>query len=984
MERVFGLPAGPLSLSLAVILALSVGAVTVLALRNLVFLKIGLRNIPRRRGRSVLIVVGLMLGTTIIAASLLTGDTMARAVRSTVVESLGVIDETVTGGTSADLADVTGLAAAKPYFAAGAAVEAVDAATASLPVDGVAAAIIEPVAAQHVAGGRTEPRVTLFAPDAARADLFGLADVSGLEAGEVLLNEDAADELQAPVGSTIKILVGDHLAELTVAGVGAYQGTTADGSAVLMSLRGAQDLLDRAGEANQILVSNDGDATAGVVHTDAVEAAIDAAVGPLGLDAQPSKRDGLDAADATGNVFVQLFTTFGSFSMAAGILLIFLIFVMLAAERRPEMGMARAVGTQRRHLVQTFLYEGAAYDLAAAAVGSLLGIGVSYVMVRAVASAFTEEGLDLTYSVSGRSLLIAYAIGVLLTLAVVAASAWRVSRLNIVSAIRDIPEASERGHRRLRWVGVVAGVVLGAAMAASGVTSHVYLPWMLGVSIVIMSLVPIVKLTGRSERLAYTSAGAFLLVWWMLPLSTFDSIFGELSKDFSIWIASGLVIVVAATWLITYNADVLLGLAASLTAPFRSLRPVAKMAVAYPLKSRFRTGVTMAMFMLVVFTLVTGSTIPTAFIRSFDDVERFGGGFDIRVSTAPAAAVADLRAELPTDVADDVVASGAQSFLPIEARQDGTGREFARYLLRGVDDAFMAESTYAFSAMARGYDTPEEVWTALADAPGLAVVDAFVAPRRDQWGFGIPPDFQLSGFYIEDAEFDPVPVVVHDPLTGTSLEVTVIGVLSDNTPMDMAGITVSQDQLAPFGERALPTVHHLAVRDGADPAIVADAIEASLLARGVEAETYADLLDDQVGANMLFIQLVQGFMALGLVVGVAALGVISARAVVERRQQLGMLRAIGFQPEMIRRVLLAETSIVALSAIAAGTLLGLVLSYNVIADSKNQVGSNVTFAVPWLYLGVIFTVVIAAALLTTLLAAHRATRIYPAEALRYQ
>ena len=63
------------------------------------------------------------------------------------------------------------------------------------------------------------------------------------------------------------------------------------------------------------------------------------------------------------------FTTFGSFSIAAGILLIFLIFVMLAAERRGEIGMARAIGTRRGHLVEMFVFEGAAYDLAAAAVG---------------------------------------------------------------------------------------------------------------------------------------------------------------------------------------------------------------------------------------------------------------------------------------------------------------------------------------------------------------------------------------------------------------------------------------------------------------------------------------------------------------------------------------------------------------------------------------------------------------------------------------
>ena len=92
-----------------------------------------------------------------------------------------------------------------------------------------------------------------------------------------------------------------------------------------------------------------------------------AASAPLGLEADPTKQDALEAADEAGSAFMSFFTTFGTFSIAAGILLIFLIFVMLAAERRSEMGIARAVGTRRGHLVQMFLFEGAAYDLVAAA-----------------------------------------------------------------------------------------------------------------------------------------------------------------------------------------------------------------------------------------------------------------------------------------------------------------------------------------------------------------------------------------------------------------------------------------------------------------------------------------------------------------------------------------------------------------------------------------------------------------------------------------
>ncbi len=986
MSRVFGLPAGPLAVTLALVLAAALGAVAVLALRNLVFLRMGVRNIPRRRGRTVLIVTGLMLGTSIIAAALLTGDTMASAVRSSAVRSLGAIDETVTAGTDASITGTEVVTATKPYFDAAPAVAAMDAAAASLPVDGVAAAIMEPVAAQHAAAGRTEPRLGLLAPDPARAGALGLGDVSGLADDEVLLTDKAAEELRAPPGSTIAVLVADRVAEVRVAGVGPYHGTgTADGLGVLMSLPAAQRLLDRPGAVNHVLVSNTGGETEGARSTGRVEPALDAALAPLGLDAQPAKQDALDDAAATGDAFVQLFTTFGTFSMAAGVLLIFLIFVMLAAERRPEMGMARAVGIQRRHLVQTFLFEGTVYDLAAAVVGVALGVAVSYVMVRAVARTFTGEGLDPGYTISARSLWISFALGVLLTLVVVTLSAWRVSRLNIVSAIRDLPEPAERRRRRGRWALVAVGLVIGVLMAVAGASGQAFLPWMLGVSIVLMAIVPIVRLLGVGDRAAYTAAGGSLVVLWLLPLGFFDRFFGEMSMDFTIWVVGGLILVVAATWLITYNADVLLGAVAWLASPFARLRPVAKMAVAYPLKSRFRTAVTLSMFMLVVFTLVTGSTIPAAFTRAFDDVGRFGGGFDVRVTTAPAASVGDLRADLPPDVASDVEVDAAQSFVPVEAAQDGTGRPFERYPLRGLDQSFLDHTTYEFSAMAPGYASDAAVWAALAADPSLAVVDSFVAPRRAKWGFGAMPAFQLSGFYVEDGTFDPVPVTVHDPLTGTTMPLTVIAVLNDSAPFTMAGITLNQAALAPFGDRAVPTVHHLAVHPGADPTAVADAVESSLLARGAEAKTYAAILHDAVAANMLFIQLVQGFMGLGLIVGVAALGVVSARSVVERRQQLGMLRAIGFQPEMIRRTLLAETSIVAGSAIVVGTVLGLVLSYNVIADSQSQPGyQHLTFAVPWLNLVVIFGTVIVAALLTTAVAARPATHLYPAEALRYQ
>ncbi|GIT02405.1 MAG: hypothetical protein CM1200mP27_10300 [Chloroflexota bacterium] len=62
----------------------------------------------------------------------------------------------------------------------------------------------------------------------------------------------------------------------------------------------------------------------------------------------------LDEADRAGSGVTSIFIIMGLFSIMVGVLLIFLIFVMLAAARRAEMGMARAVGAKRRHLIQMF------------------------------------------------------------------------------------------------------------------------------------------------------------------------------------------------------------------------------------------------------------------------------------------------------------------------------------------------------------------------------------------------------------------------------------------------------------------------------------------------------------------------------------------------------------------------------------------------------------------------------------------------------
>jgi putative ABC transport system permease protein len=202
----------------------------------------------------------------------------------------------------------------------------------------------------------------------------------------------------------------------------------------------------------------------------------------------------------------------------------------------------------------------------------------------------------------------------------------------------------------------------------------------------------------------------------------------------------------------------------------------------------------------------------------------------------------------------------------------------------------------------------------------------------------------------------------------------------------MVGISTSESTLAAaFPGRIAPTVHYFALGPGVDAERAAKGLESAFLTSGLEAESIQQVVDDSVAASLTFNRLIQGFLGLGLLVGVAALGVISARAVVERRQQIGVMRAIGFRDRMVEAAFLLETSFVALTSIVVGTALGLLLAWNIVRDQQAQPSwENLELVIPWWNLLVIFLVVYAVAIAATLVPAARASRIRPAEALRYQ
>ena len=389
MNEIFGVSMNAIMIVLLVLLGICLAVVAWVAIFQRVIFKLGVRNIPRRKTQTILIVVGLMLSTLIIAAALGTGDTIDHSATASTYEGLGPTDELVVHSQSDDgEADFTNAVDQLIPESLVADIENEFAGTDL--IDGIMPVLIQQVPAIKIVDGQpslSEPNVYLVGIDPSRvAEFGGLKDLDGNDidlantaVNEVVISEDLADSIDAKAGDQIVVYYNNQPIPLTVKAIalngplsGRFDQTT---PGMVVPLDRLQQATGLTGQVTTIAISNKGDVRTGMDLTDQVsDKLITLFEGqPYGVD--KIKQKSIDQAKTASSLFTTFFLVFGLFSIAVGILLIVLIFTMLAAERRAEMGMTRAVGAQRRQLMQQFVSEGTAYAVMAGFVGSLLGAG---------------------------------------------------------------------------------------------------------------------------------------------------------------------------------------------------------------------------------------------------------------------------------------------------------------------------------------------------------------------------------------------------------------------------------------------------------------------------------------------------------------------------------------------------------------------------------------------------------------------------------
>ncbi|MDP9371294.1 MAG: FtsX-like permease family protein, partial [Chloroflexota bacterium] len=281
----FGWPVAPVAVAL---LALTLGGAVPLVARGGFLIRLGTRNVPRRRLRAALIVFGLTLSTTVLGAAFGTGDTITYTLRALVTESLGTVDEVIVinpprtgdaerarsllqgGGTFGGLR-----ASDLGFFAAGEADRLREATRESRAIAALEPAIADQVTVIH---GETQQLQTAVALLAIRTppEAFGTLRsgegaplrLEDLAPDEVVLNAAAAGAFGAETGGAL-LIRADSAREwpVRIAAVAPNGGIGGVQPLLIAPLASYQRQLGQEGRINQILVANRG-GVASVSRTD--------------------------------------------------------------------------------------------------------------------------------------------------------------------------------------------------------------------------------------------------------------------------------------------------------------------------------------------------------------------------------------------------------------------------------------------------------------------------------------------------------------------------------------------------------------------------------------------------------------------------------------------------------------------------------------------------------------------------------------------
>lgn len=415
-----------------------------------------------------------------------------------------------------------------------------------------------------------------------------------------------------------------------------------------------------------------------------------------------------------------------------------------------------------------------------------------------------------------------------------------------------------------------------------------------------------------------------------------------------------------------------------LLSPLGRLRSIVRPAAGQLGWQRWRTGLVVVMFGMVIFIMAAASTMIEALLTAYADSEAPVAGFELRTEIGGDAGVPDFATMLDEAEAvspDDFDAIGSVRSLTAQVIQPDLDQATWRGApIAVVDNGFLDASQVSLMRRSSGFEDDRSVWRALAGEPGTAVVSPALL-------HGVV----AAGLSSDEESFDPITIWIRPSagldINGDPVRLTVVGVISARSDLPPAIYTSFATATGMGIPLPGPDAWYLSLSPGRELDAVEEGLEVSFDDQGIVVNDLGDTLRIGQSVRTLLTRIVQGFMGLGLVAGVAALGLIGVQGVIERRRELGTLRALGFTARQTGATLALESAIVAILGIALGVALGLFLARSLI-EVLSEIYPELVYRAPWDQILVTAGIAWFGAAIATSIAAWQASRVSPTDALR--
>ncbi|QES48617.1 hypothetical protein DEJ50_13080 [Streptomyces venezuelae] len=424
-------------------------------------LKTSMRNFLAHKGRMALSAIAVLLSVAFVCGTLVFTDTMNTTFDKLFAVASADVTVSPKDAKSADENPQTG----KPLALPGSAVAQVAKAEGVKSVEGgVMSMSVTVVNSKNENLGSTTGAPTL-AGNWTENELKSMKITSGHAPRgptEVMLDADTAKKHKLKLGDEIRTIAitGDIRAKIS--GIASFTVTNPGAAVVYFDTATAQkQLLGTVGAFTHVnVVAKDG------VSDEQLKQNVAAAVGADTYRLQTAK----EAADANRkdvgsflNVMKYVMLGFAGIAFLVGIFLIFNTFSMLVAQRTREIGLMRAIGSDRSQINRSVLTE--AFLLGV--VGSILGVGAGVGLAIGLMKLMGQLGMNLStddLTILWTTPVVGLILGVVVTVVAAWIPARRASRVSPMAALRD---AGTPGDRKAGVVRAVIGLVLtGAGTAA--------------------------------------------------------------------------------------------------------------------------------------------------------------------------------------------------------------------------------------------------------------------------------------------------------------------------------------------------------------------------------------------------------------------------------------------------------------------------------------------------------------------------------------